>query len=465
RSWGTSGPVHVSFGGQAGWYTPFNKAWPKAFEVLNQPSIGDPLSGESSGPFQNPGTIHGQTRQRSHAGVAYYNDEVAKRPNLRVVTEVMVEKVLFEKGDDSSITATGVLATTADGIKRTIPAAREVILAAGALNTPKILELSGIGDARLLQPLGIDVLVNNPNVGENFQDHGFVAFSWEVAGPQSSSDCVREPDVRDALMQLYQNGGAGPLGVQSLASSFLPVPDVGELDALLHRYLDDDEKSYNKQFPAKQRQYELLRELLLKPGEPSSQTTFAPFQISPQRGPSLKKIFGMQEPGEYVSIATALNYPFSRGSVHIQSADPQQKPGLDLGLLSHPLDLELHARQVLWAEKIAQTGPFAVLLKKDGRRLHLPTSTSTSTSTSTPIDLETAKKLTTERILPHYHASGTCAMMPRELGGVVDDRLTVYGTTNVRVVDASVFPLIPRGNIQTDVYAVAEGAADIIAQQ
>jgi choline dehydrogenase-like flavoprotein len=95
----------------------------------------------------------------------------------------------------------------------------------------------------------------------------------------------------------------------------------------------------------------------------------------------------------------------------------------------------------------------ASLLKKGGERLH----------TAEPLtDLEKAKDLCKELVLSMYHVSGTCAMMPREDGGVVDPQLKVYGTTNLRVVDASIFPLEPRGNTQATVFAVAEKAADII---
>ena len=106
-------------------------------------------------------------------------------------------------------------------------------------------------------------------------------------------------------------------------------------------------------------------------------------------------------------------------------------------------------------DKIAETEPMASLLKKGGERLHTPERVT---------NLEKAKELCKELVLSMYHVSGTCAMMPHEDGGVVDHRLKVYGTANVRVVDASIFPLVPRGNIQATVFAVAEKAADIIKQ-
>ena len=135
-------------------------------------------------------------------------------------------------------------------------------------------------------------------------------------------------------------------------------------------------------------------------------------------------------------------------------ADERRSPIFDPRFFSHPLDLELHARHVRALETIAWTEPMASLLKVDGRRLQ---------SSSQDITLEKARELARNRIIAHYHVAGTAARMPRERGGVVDSHLKVYSTQNLRIVDASIFPLIPRGNIQATVYAVAEKAADIVA--
>jgi choline dehydrogenase-like flavoprotein len=155
-------------------------------------------------------------------------------------------------------------------------------------------------------------------------------------------------------------------------------------------------------------------------------------------------------------MVAALSYPLSRGSVHIQSANPQDAPLIDHGMLRHPVDLKLHARHTMWLEKIAEAEPMASLLKKGGERLH---------ATEPLTDIEKAKEICKELVLSVYHVSGTCAMIPREDGGVVDTKLKVYGTTNLRIVDASIFPLEARGNIQATVYAVAEKAADIIRER
>ncbi|TQS32053.1 hypothetical protein Golomagni_07644, partial [Golovinomyces magnicellulatus] len=175
--------------------------------------------------------------------------------------------------------------------------------------------------------------------------------------------------------------------------------------------------------------------------------------LNPHTGPKPSDWFGMKEDGHYTTIAASLSHPFSRGSIHIKSADPTDKPAIDPKYLSNPLDLEILARHLLFVETVAKTEPLASQLKKDGRRV--PPNARIHT-------LEEAKKLIVDTVVSTYHPTSTCPMLPRELGGVVDNQLKVYGTSNVRVCDASVFPIIPRGNIQTSVYAVAEKGADII---
>lgn len=255
-------------------------------------------------------------------------------------------------------------------------------------------------------------------------------------------------------MAAYQGARAGPLAGVPIVSAFMPLIDFPniEMKELLAKYLDSDRET---NIPSQKQQYNLIREMLLDPKNASGQYTLAPFQIVVRDGPSCKGIYGMGKEGNYISIVSVLNYPFSRGFVHINSADPTANPTLDPQYFSHPLDLELHGRHTQWLETLAATEPMASLLKKDGRRIHH----------DKPVqDLETAKRMVEELFISHYHITGTCSMLPEKLGGVVNDRLLVYGIPNLRIVDASIFPMIPRGNIQTSVYAVAERAADIIKE-
>jgi choline dehydrogenase-like flavoprotein len=347
-----------------------------------------------------------------------------------------------------------VQATTKDGKTKNILAKIEVVLAAGTIKTPQILELSGIGDAKLLAAHNIDVVLENPNVGTNLQDHGYVPFSWEVDDSQVSGDVLRNPEIAGAAMAAYQAAKAGPLSGVPIVSAFMPLVDLPEteMDEILSQKLDAVEY---KSVPSQKEQFAIIRDMLKNPEDATGQYTMAPFQINPRHGPSCKGIYGMGTEGNYISIVSVLNHPFSRGSVHISSSDPQSQPIVDPNYFSHPLDLEFHGRLTLWLETLAAAEPMASLLKKDGRRIHAEKAVS---------DLETAKRVVQETFISHYHVTSTCSMLPKELGGVVNERLLVYGVPNLRIVDASIFPMIPRGNIQASVYAVAERAADIIKE-
>jgi len=156
------GPIQASFSEDIG--NPLPKAWVETFGELGYPVSGDPFSGEAVGGYINAMNIHPTTKQRSHSGSAYY-EPVQSRKNLQVITSASVEKLVLGR-QDGQIVAQGV-SYVKDGQTQTVLAAKEVILAAGVFNTPKLLELSGIGSASLLESLNIPVYIDNENVGEN----------------------------------------------------------------------------------------------------------------------------------------------------------------------------------------------------------------------------------------------------------------------------------------------------------
>lgn len=156
-------------------------------------------------------------------------------------------------------------------------------------------------------------------------------------------------------------------------------------------------------------------------------------------------------PENYITIAVSFLHPLSRGNVHIVSPDVRVPPAIDPRYLSHPLDLECLAHATRYIETIASSEPLASLLKPGGKRTPgvVPDLRAASP--------EVVKDYVRQSAKSTWHATGTCAMMPRAKGGVVDPRLRVYGTQNLRVVDASVIPIITRGNTQANVYAIRAG--------
>lgn len=436
-------------------YGPFQASWVKALDKLGWCNTEDPIEGEKLGTFVCGLTIDADIKSRGYAASAYYTPEVAKRTNLQVLTETFVEKILT-KIVDGSVVATGVRVRTKDSVPHEILTSKEVILSAGAIQSPQILELSGIGQRGLLEKHGIPIVLESPGVGENLQDHAVSAPCFEIADDQISADIMRDPNIVQAVLQQYMTSKTGPLVGIPITVTMLPLVDSNgrvshdEIAQLTSQYVDDENLPLGHK-----KQYEQLRKQILGPKEATGYAMMLPLQLNISSGKTeMKDLLAPTNPKNYITIMVVNNHPFSRGFCHIRSANPKEKPALDPRYLSHPLDLEILARQTQYIETIVKTEPFASLLKPSGRLPEGKEATS----------LDAAKEIVKERLLSTFHPVGTCAMMPKEIGGVVDSMLKVHGTRNLRVVDASVFPMETQGNIQATVYAVAEKAADLIKE-
>ncbi|KAM7220113.1 hypothetical protein V8F06_004441 [Rhypophila decipiens] len=444
------GPVQVSF---SEGYGPTNKAWFDTFAELGLDlKSEDPRDGEAVGAFQNPATIDPATKTRSFAASAYLTPEVLERPNLVVMTDTLVSKVMFDTtSKDPEPVAIGVEVVTKDGQKKEIKAAREIILCAGALQSPQILELSGIGNREILDKYGIPVVVQNPNVGEGAQDHPIVLQSFEVADGVQSGDVLRDPAVMQALMEMYQASRAGPLGQSNISSAYTPMVNDHGVMPLEEKKMFFERHSSSLTTKSHEIQRVALEE---EKGTPAFQYILFPTQANiPENPACLTEFLLPASEGNFISVFVALNHPFSRGSVHITATEPGRNLEWDPKFNDNSLDEEILVGGVQFVERITAAGTaLGKLLKQGGRRLP-----GTVADTS-----EKARDIIRQRLISLFHVSGTCAMLPRENDGVVDSRLRVYGVKGLRVVDASVFPVEPSGNIQSVVYAVAERAADLI---
>ncbi|KAL2284389.1 hypothetical protein FJTKL_09085 [Diaporthe vaccinii] len=440
---GTSGPIQVSFPGVI--QNLLCKAWIDAFRGLNKATSRDPFSGNSIGGYSNLATIDPETKTRSYAGSAH-GVPARQRQNVKIITGVKTQKILFTETGVGAAKATGIQALV-DGKVETFTPKKEVILAAGAFNTPKLLELSGIGDKEILGRHGIPVVVDLPAVEENLQDHLMTGMSYEVADGVITGDPLmrQEPEALAQAQKLYTEHKAGPFTMAGMQShAYMPTPDAAGL-------LDDLSPPQRSQDAER---HKMVRSILSGP-EGSSAGWFV-FLAQTNLHEGGKSFVGTQLlPGNFASLGCAQSHPFSRGSTHISSADPDAPPAIDPRYLSHPADLEIFARHFRALEtELRPSAALTPFFKADGRRNH-PDAFLVG-------DLEGAKKYVLDTATNAYHSCGTAAMLPREKGGVVSPELVVYGTENLRVVDASIFPLITRGNILSSVYAVAEKAADII---
>lgn len=446
-----NGPLQVSFPDAL--IDPVANAWVETVKGLGYPMTSDPFSGKLCGGYTNAATIDPTTKARSYSASAYYLP-VKKRANLSLIAGAHVSKVILEPLASGEVAATGVQYSINDQTA-TAKARKEVILAGGVFNSPKILELSGIGSPDVLKKFGIPVLVENPNVGENLQDHPLVGISFEAHESVDTKDDLMRgvPDVIGKAMQEFQTKQFGSFTVGgNYSSALLPHSDFeGDLSSVLSSVTQNPLDAFGA---------ELVKYVssVLEGTEATGGYFTYPAQADFQGSGAETVSIDAKLPENYITICASLLHPLSRGSSHITSNKPEDPPTLDPRYLSHPADLEILAHHTRFIDSIAASQPFTSKLKSGGKR-----------SPGAPADLRTAsldeiKGYVKSAAKSTYHPTSTCAMLPREKGGVVDCRLRVWGTTSLRVVDASVIPIIPTGNTQSAVYAFAERAADLIKE-
>ena len=443
---GSDGPVSTAL---PKWLLPLSKAWMTSMGNLGLKSKTDPVAGEAIGAFMNPCYIDPTTGTRSHAGNAYW-EPVSSRQNLKTIFGATVNRIVLEKDNQGQMKATGV-ELVVDGITQTINATREVVLAAGGFGSPALLELSGIGDPKTLGPLDIDVVVDNPNVGENLQDHPMLFISHEINDPEDTLDVMRLPGRVEAAMKLYmeEKTGAFANGFSNLGT--LPAT-IGMSDAEKQAWKEtvNQYKEGVKSGTAEKARSNYFSQMAQSDTEPMIYIGPAPF--SRKAGHGGDDFFG-------ISMVFSLLSPFSKGSTHIQTRDPSVNLLIDPRYLDNELDRDILARGTLFTKKVFETAPLKDMMKQGGQT-NVPADM--AGPSGLPETIEQAKKWVEAGTGTQYHVSGTCAMLPKELGGVVDSKLRVHGVQGLRVCDASIFPVIPKGPITTTVYAVAERAADLL---
>jgi choline dehydrogenase len=340
---------------------------------------------------------------RSSTAVAYLKP-VRSRKNLRVMTETQATRVLFE-----GKRAVGVEAIR-EGRRIQIKAKREVVLSAGAIQSPQLLEGSGIGQADRLQQLGIPVVHHLRGVGENLQDHLQFRLLFRCKKPITTNDDLRSP-LRSAKIGLqWLFTGGGPLGVG--------INQGG----LFTKIIQDDSDATRR---------------------PDIQFHFA--TLSADMAGAKPHPF----PGFTFSVCQLR--PESRGSVHITSPDTLKPPSMKANYLTAELDRRCAIESVRFARRLAQTPEMAPYTEQELK----PGLHRTSDEDLLAFCRESGATI--------FHPSGTCKMGPGE-DAVLDERLRVRGVQGIRVVDCSAMPTLVSGNTNAPVIMMAEKASDMIKQ-
>ncbi|KAK9320914.1 hypothetical protein V1517DRAFT_327927 [Lipomyces orientalis] len=434
-SHGTTGPLETTISNDI---NESNVLW---IPTWNNLGITTVLAGAKSpvGAQFTKSTISARTGERSSSLSAYYMPN-ADRPNLHLLSKALVSKVLFERPKDELI-ASGVEFTVGDK-RYEVTATNEVILCAGVVKSPTLLEHSGIGSRSILEAYGVETLVDNKGVGENLQDHAFTIAAHQVLDSKYSLDSLStSPELAAKAMAEYTATKTGLFSTGTNVSTYLSYDQIGLTAAKMSNV------ACTHRIPGLEKQYDLLLARLRNPSVPTFQFTLVP-TYSPWLMPEPKP----EGVKDCLSIMNCVVAPFSRGSIHIQSSHPRDNPVIDPRYFEHCVDQDLFTAASRQGLKLAATTPLSDALEKCIVPA-LPLSTD-----------EEYKDFARRTLGTFYHPIGTCSMLPREDGGVVDSSLVVYGTKNLRVVDASIFPLHISGNIQWTVYAVAERAADLIKQ-
>ncbi|RDW92308.1 glucose oxidase [Coleophoma crateriformis] len=385
----------------------------------------DVNSGRMVGYNRYPSHIDVALNIREDAGRAYYYP-IANRTNLHLYPNTLAHRMTWDTTAQIP-TANGVVVQAVNSTTPyTISANKEVILSAGALASPLLLELSGVGNPAILSKYNISTVVDLPTVGENLQDQTNTGLAIDTAGNTSysgTSDYVAYPTAADIFGSEITNISATVLAaLPSYAATVAAASgNVTKASDLLSFFKIQHELIFSTTHPVP------IAEVLLTPS-------------------------GTAVDCEYWALL-----PFARGNIHITSATAGVPAAINPNYYMLDWDVTGQIQVAKFIREIFATQPFAGLL-------------GTETKPGFDVVPQNATNAQWQAwnngvYRSNFHPVATAAMMPKEVGGVVDTSLKVYGTANVRVIDASVLPFQVCGHLVSTLYAVAERAADLIKSE
>ncbi|KAF6760889.1 mala s 12 allergen [Ephemerocybe angulata] len=397
---------------------------PSALATAGISTLQNPNGGVTMGGFISPSSINPYEQDAFLLAPRIYRLVCPPRSNLHILPEATVTKIGFTdklRSSTNEIIAHSVeFAKDSASTRYVVGVNREVILAGGPLGSPKILMHSGVGPTDVLQQIGLDVVYELPGVGQHLQDHLTAGVAWEsrveTAGDvrASNSDFSKSSEflsfINDAVAfvnaSLLFNGNDAVYGTEianMLANGTTTVPSTSP------EVIEGYKAVYN------------LTVQKLWPG--SAQ---------------IEMLMSVISPGS-ISIQSALQHPYSRGRVYINSTNPFDPIVIDPQYFSHPADRTIMRQGVK-------------LVRLVGAAL--------GDRTDDQIDAW----LTNSGANTQYHPASACAMLPRKWGGVVDSDLKVYGLANVRVIDSSVYPFEFAAHLASATYGLAEIGSGIVKE-
>jgi choline dehydrogenase len=354
---------------------------------------------------------------------------VEGKSNITLLANTVSKQIIFDQDQN----ATGVRVVGPDHNEYTFSAKREIIVSQGAIGSPQLLMLSGVGRKSDLEALGIDSVIDSPHVGQNLQDHPVMTQVFKIKDGYGLDAHIRHSGPEhEAALQQYAKDKTGPF-----SSALLELVAFPRIDERLMKY-------------------EVYREAKAKNGgrDPFGPEGQPHFEIDflPMFADAFQYHFPPPATGDYMTVIVDLLRPYSKpGFVKLLSTDPAKNPYINLNFLADDLDIICIREGVRYINDILMNGEGMKDLIEGDYPFPMPRT----------LD-EALDKQILERSQTGYHPCGSNRIGKDINHGVVDGELKVYGAKNLRVSDASIFPLIPDCRIQNDVYMVGEKCADMI---
>ncbi|EGZ78075.1 alcohol oxidase [Neurospora tetrasperma FGSC 2509] len=495
---GSGGPIKVSFGN----YTyPIKDDFLRAAESQGIPVVDD---------LQDPKTAHGaeqwlkwinrDTGRRSDSAHAYIHATWAVHSNLYLACNTKVDKVIIENGRAVAVQTVPTKPMGNDRGVRVFRARKQIVVSSGTMSSPLILQRSGIGNPEKLRQAGVKPIVDLPGVGLNFQDH-YLTFSVYRAKPgtETFDDFARgDPEVQKRVFDEWNIKGTGPLATNGIEAGVKIRPTEKELKDFERwptpRFKSGWETSFKN-----------------KPDKPVMHYSV----IAGWFGDHM-----LMPPGNFFTMFHFLEYPFSRGSTHIRSADPYEVPDFDAGFMNDERDMvpmvwgyiksrETARRMDAYAGEVQNMHPFFNfdsparahdLDLEDINKYALPGNITAGIqhgSWTVPVppadekpnvlhvtsnrkakrrelkysheDIKAVEDWVKRHVETTWHCLGTCSMAPREGNsivkhGVLDERLNVHGVKGLKVADLSICPDNVGCNTYSTALLIGEKAAVLVAE-
>ncbi|KAG9222139.1 hypothetical protein CCMSSC00406_0009590 [Pleurotus cornucopiae] len=424
---GTGGPLHISYPGYT--FSQY-RDWLVTLNNVGVPDSEGAGGGSTEGVYTTTSFINPTNWTRSYSKSAYI-DPLPPRDNLAILANATVTRIIFDSSNSNNLTATGVeFASNRDATKRTVKVSKEVILAGGAVGSPHVLLVSGVGPKDTLEAAGVPVLHELNGVGQHMADHLSSGVTYAANFDNAGAIWAKGGDVANSPAFLsFVNSAIAYVNLTTL---------LGDDGA---KALQDEVRQGSPSSLAGSDSDVLA-------GDKAIYSAVSGTIFGSHIG-SAEMLLSLNTPGN-VAIQAGLQHPFSVGRLSINTSNAFDTPIIDPNYLSHASDKTILREALKLARKLGQTEPLASSLGDE-------ITPGPSVNTDAEWDAWLSTHVGTE-----FHPSSTCAMLPRNLGGVVNAKLQVYGTANVRVADSSIFPLSFAAHLGVPTYGVAEQAADII---